>query len=203
MDEGLAYWRQRILPSLQTQAGFLGAAILTNQDSGDGVSVTYWESVEAMAASEPMGTAGRVEMAEKFNLIVKDVDRFELLLQDRAKPPAAGSFVRVAEFQLNPGQIDAIVNSARESGVSAISSLNGYRAALISANRQTGRVLVSTVWDTAADREASDAVAAGLRQQTAQAGGSPSAPRVSLYQCVVAEVSQAAQLNPAAAIGAA
>jgi heme-degrading monooxygenase HmoA len=203
IEKSLGFYRQRILPSLQTQVGFLGAVVLVNRETGDGASVTYWESGEALAASEAMSIAARVEVAQAANIILKDVDRFEMLLQDRAKPAQAGSFVRVNDVVASSGQIDAMINWMRDTALPAIRPLSGYRAMLISANRATGRMLVASTWDTAADREASEAVIGGLRRQLTERAQSQSAVRVSLYEGVLAEVSQAAQQSTTAKAGAA
>ena len=67
----------------------------------------------------------------------------------------------------------------------------GFRAVLVGANRQTGRMFISSVWDTAADREASDAAMQGARGRIPQVAGAASV-KVDLYESVVSEIKQAA-----------
>src|SRR5207244_2577614 len=50
-------FQERILPSMRTQDGFLGAVLLANSATGEGASVTYWQTAEAMAASETIASA--------------------------------------------------------------------------------------------------------------------------------------------------
>src|SRR5258707_6296328 len=183
VDKATSFFRDRILPSLKTQAGFFGAVVLANAETGEGVSVTHWQTAEARAASEAMSTAGRVEVAQANRIVIKDIDRFEILLQDRAGPAQAGSFVRVNDVQAPPAQIDAAFGFLRDTALPAIRAQSGYRALLIFANRETGRMLVTSAWDTAAAREASEAAAGGLRRQAADvAQAQPGSIRVSLYQ---------------------
>ena len=52
-----------------------------------------------------------------------------------------------------------------------LKSLKGFRAANFSANAENGKIWVSSVWDTAADREASDAKLTELRRTTAASAG--------------------------------
>jgi heme-degrading monooxygenase HmoA len=194
IDVAVSNFRARILPSLQTQAGFLGAVVLANAETGEGASTTYWQTAEALAASEEMATAGRAEAAQASGLQINEIDRFEMILQDRAAPVKAGTFVRVNDVQASTAQIDATVSFMRDTVIPTMKSLSGYRALLIFANRQSGRMLVASAWDTAADREASDASISGLRRQAvdvAQAQGG--AVRITLYESVLAEVSAAAQ----------
>lgn len=197
IQNGVTYWRERVLPSLQTQAGFLGAIILVNSETGEAATTTYWESAEALSASDDMGAAGREEIAQKFSMAITDIDRFEVVLQDRAAPAQANTFVRVNDIKATRDQIDAALGVIRGT-ISQISSLSGYRAALIAVNRVTGRMLVASSWDSAAAREASEAVVGGLRQQLVDAA-KPHGAKTTLSQVVLAEVSQAAQQAAAAA----
>jgi heme-degrading monooxygenase HmoA len=202
VDQTANFLRERILPSLQTRKGFLGAAFLANAETGEGGSVTYWESAEAMAASEAMGTAGRVEAMQAVSGMIKDVDRFEMLLQDRAGPVQSGSFVRVNDVPASLARIDAALAWTRDTALPKVKSLSGYRALLVSANRTTGRMLISSVWDSAADRQASEAGISGLRGQLADVAQTQGDIRITLYEGVVAEVSQTAQQAAAAQMAA-
>jgi heme-degrading monooxygenase HmoA len=204
VDPAASMFREKILPSLKAQPGFLGAVILANRETGDGASVTYWDTADAMRASEEVSAAGRAVATQERGIEVQDIDRFELILQDRAGPVQAGTFVRVNDVRAGTGQIDATLAFMRDSTLPAMKSLSGYRALLILANRESGRVLVSSVWDTAAQRDASEAVVSGLRRDAvAVAQAQPGDVKVTLYESVLAEVSQAAQESATARVGTA
>jgi len=134
----------RILPSLQTQEGWLGAIVLANAETGEGASVTYWQTADAMAASEQTAAAGRAE-AQASGLEIQDIDRFEMLLQDRAAPSKVGTFARINDVRASAAQIDTTVAFVRDTAPPALRALSGYRALAIFANRDSGRVLVSSV----------------------------------------------------------
>ena len=191
-------FQERILPSMQAQDGFLGAVLLANSATGEGASVTYWQTAEAMAASETIATAGRAEAAQG-GVEIQEIDRFEMVLQDRAAPPKVGSVVRVNDITAAKGQIDATIALMRDTAVPAIKKLNGYRALLIFLNRDSGRMLVASAWNTAADREASESVTGGLRRQAADLAQSQAGVRVTLYETILSEVSPAAQQAASAA----
>lgn len=193
VEEATKFFKDRVLPSLKAQSGFLGAAALGNAETREGATVTYWQSVEAMAASESMATAGRAEVAQASNVMIKDIERFEMLLQDRVAPVKAGTFVRLNDLPASRTKIDATIKFLREN-VQTLRSLDGYRAMLVLANHETGRMLIASVWESAAKREASDAAIGGLRRQAFEiAGAQAGAARVSLLEALFAEVSQAAQ----------
>ena len=59
-------FRERVLPTLQQQAGFKGVYVLLDRARGKMLGITLWESEEAargaMAAMEPIRTASAQEM---------------------------------------------------------------------------------------------------------------------------------------------
>jgi len=61
--------------------------------------------------------------------------------------------VRVNDFVAPPAKVDAVADVLRRR-LHGARDLSGFRAVLVSANRDTGRMLVASIWDTAADREA-------------------------------------------------
>jgi tRNA-dihydrouridine synthase len=52
-----------------------------------------------------------------------------------------------------------------------LKSLKGFKAAIFSANAESGKIWVSSIWETAEDREASDAKLTELRRKTATTAG--------------------------------
>ena len=52
IDEGLRYAQENIVPSLQEVEGFEGVYLLVDRQSGKVLTVTLWESEEALRASE-------------------------------------------------------------------------------------------------------------------------------------------------------
>ena len=59
-------FRERVLPTLQQQAGFKGAYVLFNRSRGKLLGITLWESEEsaqkAMQAMDPIRAASAQEM---------------------------------------------------------------------------------------------------------------------------------------------
>jgi hypothetical protein len=59
------------------------------------------------------------------------------------------------------------------------------------ANRQTGHVVVASVWETTTDREASTTALQEVRQRVPQVAGAETM-KTELYEAALAEVKQAA-----------
>jgi heme-degrading monooxygenase HmoA len=48
-------YQESVLPAAKEQRGFRGALMLTGPDTGEGVSISLWESANDMYASEASG----------------------------------------------------------------------------------------------------------------------------------------------------
>lgn len=188
LAERIGNYPQEIQSAFGELPGFRGMALLANRATGAGLSASYWDSAETMQASEEAGNAVRQQAAAQANdLQIGEVDRFEFIIQERVGPPQAGNFLRLNDVQGSPAKIDALANLLREQALPAAKAQPGFRAMLMASNRQTGRTLVASAWETAADRDASDAAFQGLRRDAAQVAGGDTV-KVGLYEYLLAEV---------------
>jgi hypothetical protein len=192
IDGAIELIRDKLGPSLATHAGFLGSVTLVDHVAGQGLTATYWQSGREMGAAEDTGVAARDAIAERVGAQLTDVDRFELVLQDRVAPPTPGTFVRMTELRGSPDQIEATRALMLEKGIPLLRSQPGYRALLMGVNRASGRTFISSGWATAAEMEASDASPGGLRQRAAEVAQASSV-HVTRYEAVLASLSQTAQ----------
>jgi heme-degrading monooxygenase HmoA len=120
-------------------------------------------------------------------MTIVSVESGEVVSMERVGDPRAGTFVRLNTLDAKPEQIDAALAAYRANVLPLLKSLRGFRSAVMTANRETGRVVVGSVWETADDREASEAKVAELRKSTAVTAGAPSA-KVELFDIVYATI---------------
>ena len=78
IDKGLDHARENILPRVQQIEGFEGVYYLVDRESGKALTITLWESEEAMRASEEAANRLRGETAETVGETVVDVERYEV-----------------------------------------------------------------------------------------------------------------------------
>jgi heme-degrading monooxygenase HmoA len=78
MDEGLRDVKEHVLPLLRQQDGFKGFIALGNRQSGELIGVSFWESAQAMQASEELGDRMRSDTAEDTGDTIADVERYEV-----------------------------------------------------------------------------------------------------------------------------
>ncbi len=79
IDEALRQAREVILPQAkEMDPGFKGIIALTDRQSGKLLGITFWESEEAMRASEEAANRLREESAEAGGGTVAGVERYEV-----------------------------------------------------------------------------------------------------------------------------
>jgi heme-degrading monooxygenase HmoA len=79
-DEGIRLAREIILPRLHQLDGYEGAYYLVYRQSGRAISITLWESEEAMRASEEEANHLRSESAGAASATVESVERYEVAI---------------------------------------------------------------------------------------------------------------------------
>ena len=78
IDEGLRQARDVVLPRGRLMDGFKGMIALVDRHSGKTLGITFWESEEAMRASEEVANRLREESAEAGSDTIAGVERYEV-----------------------------------------------------------------------------------------------------------------------------
>jgi heme-degrading monooxygenase HmoA len=190
-----------VVKSLRAAPGNQGAVLLVDRNTGSVLGITYWESAKALAASEQIGTQSRTQAAQGIpGAHIVNVDRAELMIMDRAGAPKSGTYVRLVTANGDPEKLDAAIVQIRNNVLPLLKTVKGYRATIASVDRQSGRLSVSTVWESKADLEASESKMAGPRAEAAKiAGAGPQDVQVEIFETAFVEFSAAIAQTPATA----
>ncbi len=78
IDEGLRQAREVVLPWGKLMDGFEGMIALVDRHSGKTLGITFWESEEAMRASEEAANRLREGSAEAGGDTIAGVERYEV-----------------------------------------------------------------------------------------------------------------------------
>lgn len=95
LEEAIATFEPRVVAPTRSEPGFLGAVLLANKQEGTGATVTHWESEQALRASEERAESTRAQATRGTGLRVRDVERYEVVLQVRKGAPRVGTAIRV------------------------------------------------------------------------------------------------------------
>ena len=80
LDDALRSVREQVLPRLRQQDGFKGLMFLANYRSGELQLMSFWESAQAMRASEGEANRLRAEVAEAGDQEIARVERYDVVL---------------------------------------------------------------------------------------------------------------------------
>jgi len=80
IDEGIRIGKKQILPQARQLDGFKAVYFLVDRQSGKHLTITLWESEEAMRASEEAANRMRSEDAEAAGATAQSVERYEVVL---------------------------------------------------------------------------------------------------------------------------
>jgi hypothetical protein len=152
------------VPKLKEINGNAGAVLLVNRDKGDCVALTYWRDRAALDSSESAATGLRSNVAQKAGATIEEVQRYEMVLMERTGPPEPGHYVRSVRFTGDTARADEGVAFLRTTVLPQLKATKGFRALICGLDRTNGLGIVSTVWNTMADLNASDTSMAQVRQ---------------------------------------
>jgi heme-degrading monooxygenase HmoA len=165
IDQAISQWKSGIFPLLKKQDGFRGSTLVGNRKTGDGLSVSYWESEQAMKnARGQVRPQAETIMSQTGSKIVED-DECEVAVLERIQPPKAGVFVRVTTVEADPAKTAEGIAQFKEKMVPLIRAQSGARTALLLVNRKSGRTFGASGWDTEKDLKASEAAVTALRDE--------------------------------------
>ena len=198
VEQAIDNFETNVVKGLRSAPGNQGAALLVDRHSGAAIGVTYWESAKALSASEQTGIQSRTQAVKNVTgAQIVNVERAELMIMDRAAAPKAGTYVRLVTANGDPEKLDAAIVQIRNHVLPILKAQHGYQATIASIDRQTGRLSVSTVWETKADEAASEGKLAGPRAEVAKtAGAGTHDVQVEIFETAFVELSAAVTPAP-------
>jgi heme-degrading monooxygenase HmoA len=78
IEQGIRRAREKVLPRIRQMDGYEGAYIFVDRHSGKAISISLWESEEAMHRSEEAVRALRDEIAGGLGTQTVDVEHYEV-----------------------------------------------------------------------------------------------------------------------------
>ena len=95
---------------------------------------------------------------------------------------------RQSTLQGTPAQIEAGIKNFNEQTLPAVRQLTGFTGVQFLADRKSGKVVVTTFWETEQALRDSEAKADDLRKTAADQVGSTGTPLVERFEVVMADI---------------
>jgi heme-degrading monooxygenase HmoA len=83
-DEVEAHVRENVVPKYEGTDGFKGFTLLLDRSGGNGVGISFWETEQAMRASDELGDQARQGAAEAGSGSDQGAQRFEVAIDTMA-----------------------------------------------------------------------------------------------------------------------
>jgi hypothetical protein len=174
LDSCVSYIESDIRPALESRPGSLGISVLQDRERGVAIFGSVWATSPEMRGSEDTEVPLRGELARRAGgpVTVEDyqVPVFELV--ERQALPRRGRAVRLTRMQVQPSQVEDLIEVVGDIAVPSLVETPGFCDALLFADRSSGRLISETVWRDAEARAAAPSVAAIVRAEVPAEAGS-------------------------------
>jgi hypothetical protein len=165
-DELIQRARDQGPASVPGAKGFLG---LMDREGGTSLGITFFDSEEAIRDSQQAFEDMAQQFPEELRGRRKSVDAYEVTIFEGDVERAKAA--RVNSFEGSPDSIDESVSKIREETLPTLRELEGNVGLIGLADRNNGRVLGITLWESADALRKSEHEGDRLRAQAAESGG--------------------------------
>ena len=147
LDEAIAYMRDDAMPTIQEMEGCIGLSMMCDRDSGRCIATTAWRSEEAMHDSERAVHNIRERYAEMMRG-TPEVQECEIAVLHRLHTAPDGACCRVIWGQGDPADLDDATSTLRTSMMSRLEELPGFCSISMLVDRESGRAVTATVYES-------------------------------------------------------
>ena len=181
----IAFEEGDYLDRLAEAPGFDGYLLAADRGRGKITAMSFWQSADDLAASDGIAEAARaLRIAAVRPTRRPVVDRYEVVFnQEIERLEGHLRLSRVAD--LSPAALEAMVEAFEGSDyVDQLSSHPGFRGYLLAADRENGKVLAMSLWESQDALRASDQAAEEAREGRLAVAGAHD-PIVDRYQIML------------------
>ena len=186
MDEGIAYVRDKVMPTVRQMDGCIGLSMLADRDSGRCIVTTSWADAEALRGSADGVLAMRQRTAELLGGPA-EVQVWEIALMHRLHDAHHGACARVIWTEGDPAGVDRMVDAFRMTVLPKLVDLPGCCSVSVLLDRGSGRAVVTATYDSPQDMRAAADQAMALRNDFAQQMSRP-VTEVAEFELVLAHL---------------
>ena len=164
MDDGIAYVRDKVMPTAGDMDGCVGLSMLADRESGRCVVTTSWADHDAMRRSADGVMALRRRAAEIMGGPA-EVQEWEVAVMHRMHSAHHGACARVIWTEGDAAGLDQMVDNFRMGALPRVEDLPGFCSASLMVDRDSGRAVVTVTYDSPQDMAASKDGGMAIRQE--------------------------------------
>jgi heme-degrading monooxygenase HmoA len=81
LEQAERFAEEKLVPQLRSVPGFVGVLSLVDRATGESLAITFWETADAMRASEAEADRMRGDLGEAAGTETRTVERYEVALR--------------------------------------------------------------------------------------------------------------------------
>jgi heme-degrading monooxygenase HmoA len=135
------------MPMIQQIDGCIGISMLADRESGRCIATSAWQSLEAMRASDEQLRSIRDRAGEIMGGS-PEIEEWEIAYMHRDHQVPEGACARSSWLESAPGEVDRGIDVFKMGIMPQLEQLDGFCSASLLVNRETGRVVATTSWDS-------------------------------------------------------
>lgn len=145
----------------------LGHLYLVDRENKRSLGITFFPGESDIREAAPVFERMGDEIPEEQRGKRKSVDNYEVSINEGGENANAA---RVSRLEGDPGKIDEATQRAVQDILPRARQLPGFQGAIAMVDRDKGRTLLVTLWESAEKMRSSEEQADKLRQESAEAG---------------------------------
>jgi heme-degrading monooxygenase HmoA len=147
IDEGISYVRDEVMPMIQQIDGCIGISMLADRESGRCIATSAWQSMDAMRASDEQLRSIRDRAGEIMGGSL-EIEEWEIAVMHRDHQVPEGACARSSWVECAPADLDRAIDVFKLGILPQADQIDGFCSASLLVNRETGRAVATTSWDS-------------------------------------------------------
>lgn len=148
MEEGIAFVRDEVWPTLQGMDGCLGCSMVVDRENGRGIVTSSWRDLESLRASSDRVMQMRERAVQMMDAATPAVREWEIVSMHRDHHSEPGTWVRAAWSRVAPRQLNQAIDFYKYVLLPEIQQMDGYVSASLLVDRAAGRGVTSVAFDS-------------------------------------------------------
>lgn len=149
LADGLKAYCEQVAPAARQQPGFSGLILLVDRDQGSAMSVSLWDSVEALAATDLSSYyIDQMTRLGRYFATAADREDYEVGVLARGAAPPPAHFARVVRTSFHNTRTDAGIKVYDETLIANAKKQPGFVAAWLLVERVKAKAFSISLWDS-------------------------------------------------------
>lgn len=170
IENGIAHVQDVVMPQVRAMDGCLGLSMVADRVSGRCIVTTAWRDEAAMRATADGVVVMRQQAAELLGGAAT-VDEWEIAYLHRDHRVADGCCARVTWTEVQPANVDSMVDAFRMGIMPKVEQFEGFCSASLFVDRAGGRSCLTATYDSPEAMLSTRNAAMGLRADLVEQTG--------------------------------